>query len=148
MGEQWKMAAAGLLPLPAGYAVSALLSKNGAFPYAWAIGLAFFLAWGLLARALANGWERPWAQAVRMNSFGFIVLCLLLFQELGAKAMLANSVGVATQNYFLPFMPLVSAVANPALGFLGATIRFSWIAALTWVAMFLVGLLGARIKQG
>ena len=100
-------------------------------------------AWVYLCYKCAIGWQDLLPQAVCLNLFGFVMLLLVLFQELVLGSYWMNYLGMATQLYFLPGLAFVSVLIGRHM----PVITIPAMYASEMVILFLLSLLGCWLKS-
>ena len=142
------LAAAGLLPLVAGYLVNgAMLSVPSIPGGSWCLlGGVLLILWGRLAYGLADPGRCALLQALLLSAVGLGMLALVLYQELARGAYWSNLVGIGSQLYFLPFLSLASLLFGGLIQLVDPVIRVWPFYLLIWVVLFLTAFLGCRVK--
>ncbi len=147
MSKSWKLILLGLIPLAVGYIMNYTLLQlpiPGVLLYVIEIGLLFL--WGYLAYRVSAHDKNPVLQAFLMNSFGLLMLVLILYQELILGHFWHGMVGHATQIYFLPLLSLVARIMVFAIRAM-APIRIWPFCVVIWISMFAVCYVGCVKKQ-
>lgn len=105
--KAWKLALAGLLPFPVGYALDRLFAlwTEAAPPYGL-IGAAFLLAWAWLGWLLCKGKRGLLRSAAIMHAPALLMLLLALYQEWVRGGFWTNWLGQLPQLFFLPVLNL------------------------------------------
>ncbi len=93
----------GLVPFGVGFLINVLLMKNLILPFK-IIGIAFLLGWGLLGFLTNSNGKTIVKTAVFANLPAFVVLLLILYQEIKLGHYWMNLFGIATQFFFLPLL--------------------------------------------
>lgn len=141
MKRNLKLALIGTIPLWVGIVINSILSV-ATMPIVIVSG--FFLGcWCFISYKCAIGWEDLLPQALWLNLFGFIMLVLVLIQELILGSYWINYVGLASQLYFLPGLGFVSFL----IGRMMETITLPPLYAAEMVFLFLFSLLGCWLKS-
>ena len=138
-----KPAAAGLLPLAAGYVFDfAILHLPAFFPLYFIVQLALLIGWGALAYKLSKDVPAT-ACAALMCAFGLAMLALDLYQELVLNSYWLNIAGFAPQMYFLTLLTLFSRIMTPFMSVIEA-----WpIYTAELAALFASALAGALLRR-
>lgn len=106
---------AGFSPLPIGYGINLFINKSTSTKLSMIlsfISILFFLYWGLLgfvSRRFIKATAKTSALII-CNLPAFIVLILILIQELINKSYWSNDWGIVTQFFYLPTIPISSYV--------------------------------------
>ena len=136
-----KLILIGTLPLWIGIVLNSILTVASMPIF---IVSAFFMgAWVYLCYKCAIGWQDLLPQAVCLNLFGFVMLLLVLFQELVLGSYWMNYLGMATQLYFLPGLAFVSVLIGRHM----PVITIPAMYASEMVILFLLSLLGCWLKS-
>ena len=146
--KNWKLLLWGILPLPLGYLLNYAMWH---FPLSGLLltgtNLLLLLLWGYLAYRLSSPRGNPILQALLLCAFGLAVLVLVLFQEVVREGYWFNFVGVGSQMFFLPFLPLGFTVSNPLVSLLMSPIGMwpGYIAA--WLLMLAAAWVGCTLRK-
>jgi hypothetical protein len=133
---------AGFSPLPIGYGINYLCINN----IMWTkltldlISFIFFLCWGLLGFVLCKFVKTKTNALIICNLPAFIVLILILIQELIHKKYWSNDWGVATQFFYLPTIKISSYVTPDFMYYMWQTYIVSF------TLMIIVFYLGCYIR--
>lgn len=95
----------GFSPLPMGYALNRFItngSNAGLGSLLDIFSVLFFLYWGLLGFAFSKSGASKLSISIICNFPAWMVLLLILFQELIHKQYWINGLGFATQMFYLP----------------------------------------------
>ena len=131
----------GTIPLWMGIVLNSILSVASMPIF---IVSAFLMGcWCFLSYKCAIGWEDLLPQALWLNLFGFVMLTLVLLQELVLGGYWMNYLGMATQLYFLPGLAFVSVLIGRHM----TTISIPPLYAAEMVCLFLFSLLGCWLKS-
>ena len=146
--KNWKLILWGVLPLPLGYLLNFAMWH---FPLSGLLltgtNLLLLLLWGYLAYRLSSPRGNPIRQALALCAFGLAVLALVLFQELALGRYWFNALGIASQMFFLPFLSLGFAAADPLAGLFLSSMRV-WPAYLAaWLLMLAAAWAGCVLKS-
>lgn len=138
----------GVLPLPLGYLLNYAMWQ---FPLSGAlltgVNLLLLLLWGCLAYWFSSPRGNPLLQALLLCSVGLVVLVLVLFQEVVREGYWFNFVGVGSQMFFLPFLPLGFTAADLLAGLFLSSMRV-WPAYLAaWLLMLAAAWAGCVLKS-
>ena len=102
---------------------------------------------GYLAYRLSSPRGNPIRQALALCAFGLAVLALVLFQELALGRYWFNALGIASQMFFLPFLSLGFAAADPLAELFLSSMRV-WPAYLAaWLLMLAAAWAGCVLKS-
>ncbi len=141
MKRNLKLILIGTIPLWVGIAINSILSVASMPIF---IVSAFFMGcWCFISYKCAIGWEDLLPQAFWLNLVGFIMLALVLFQELILGSYWINYLGLATQLYFVPGLAFVSVLIGRHM----ETITLPPLYAAETVFLFLFSLLGCWLKS-
>ena len=136
-----KLILIGTLPLWIGILLNSILTVASMPIF---IVSAFFMgAWIFLCYKCTIGWQDLLPQALWLNSFGFVMLALVLFQELILGSYWMNYLGMATQLYFLPGLAFVTVLIGRHMEVISLSVMYAWEAVL----LFLLSLLGCWLKS-
>ena len=128
---------AGFSPLPIGYGINYLCINN----IMWTkftldlISCFFFLYWGLLGFVFCKFVKTKMSAITFCNLPAFIVLILILIQELINKKYWNNEWGIATQFFYLPTIRISSYVTPDFMHYMWQTYIVSF--ALMIIAFYL-----------
>jgi 4-amino-4-deoxy-L-arabinose transferase-like glycosyltransferase len=134
---------AGYSPLPIGYGINYLCINN----IMWTkltldlISIFFFLCWGLLGFVFCKFVKTKMSALIICNLPAFIVLILILIQELINKKYWSNGWGIATQFYYLPTLRIGSFVTPDFMPYMWQTYIVSF------TLMIIVFCLGCYIRD-
>ncbi len=141
MKRTLKLILIGTLPMWIGIVLNSILSV-ASMPIV--IVSAFFLgAWCFVSYKCTIGWQDLLPQALLLNAFGFLMLVLVLIQELVFGSYWVNYLGMATQLYFLPGLAFVSVLIGRHMEVLSLPPLY----AAETVFLFLFSLLGCWLKS-
>ena len=99
----------GFVPLGIGYLQNAyMMAHMDSLPPLKLIALGALLIWGLLCYVTADDKSRTFSQVLALNAASFLALALVLVQELLLGHYWPNSVGFASQFFFLPLINLTA----------------------------------------
>lgn len=105
------------------------------------IGILFIAFWIFIGFITSEFAETPLKSSIIVNTSAFLVLLLLLYQEIIQGYYWANSlIGIGTQFYFLPLINLSS--------FINRLTPFVWVTyIIAFIIMFASYNLGAYLKK-
>lgn len=109
------------------------------------ICLLFF--WGYFSYHIASRERNPILQACLFCAFGFLMLLLVLFQELVLGNYWFNVFGTASQLYFLPLFSLAATVLRFSLSLFVPITRIWPYCIVVWGCMFVASCVGC-LKKG
>lgn len=130
----------GLLPLIAGYILNFLI-LNTAVPIL-GLNIIFLLFWAYLCYRFAEPGRSVLIQSLCACAVGFVMLALILFQEIAVGAYWPNFLGFASQIYFLPLITLVTIPMAPFMD----VITMSPIMIAVQICLFAVSCLACWLK--
>jgi len=138
----------GTLPLVAGYLINYFISN---ISFSRTIntlsGIIFLFTWFFVSLKISKPSIKPIIQSVLFCSFGFIMLVLVLYQEIYLGRYWMNLLGSASQIFFLPLLSFVSTLFTPIIGLLMPIIRVWPYYIVEYIFLFLASLLACIIKQ-
>lgn len=105
--------------------------------------LCFLVFWCWMCCKACVSWESIWKQALAFSSFGFLMLVLVLIQELILGHYWVSYFGLATQMYFMPGLSFFAVLMSPFM-----EILTPWpVYVVEMIGLFLAALIGCRWKQ-
>ena len=101
----------GLIPFVLGFLMNAWLMQNqdSVLPFKL-IGILFLVCWGLIGFITYNFEKTPLKSTVILHIPAFLVLLLIMFQNIILAQSLSNFLGWATQFYYLPLLNLSTTI--------------------------------------
>ena len=137
----------GFIPLPIGYGIHLFLTfydnnTNLSKPLDL-ISIIFFLLWGLLGFLLCRFTKTKTHAFVICHIPAFIVLTLILFQELINKKYWGNIWGFATQFFYMPTIRISFIVQPNFMHYMWQTYIISFV--LMLIVFYLGGLIRDKI---
>ena len=136
-----KLILIGTLPMWIGIVLNSILTV-ASMPI-FIVSTFFMGAWVYLSYKCTIGWQDLLPQALWLNLFGFVMLLLVLFQELILGSYWMNYLGMATQLYFLPGLAFVSVLIGRHMPVITTVTMY----AAEVVVLFLLSLLGCWLKS-
>ena len=141
MKRNVKLALIGTIPMWVGIFLNYILAVASMPIF---IVSAFFMGcWCYIAYKCAIGWEDLLPQACWLNLFSFVMLALVLIQELIVGSYWVNYLGLASQFHFLPGLAFVSVLIGRQM----EVITLPPLYAAETVFLFLFSLLGCWLKS-
>ena len=105
----------GFTPLAIGFQMNSWIMQNSVLPYGL-IGLVFLALWVLFGYLTCAFEKTSLKSAVIANSPAFLILLLIVYQELILGQFWPNAFGVATQFYYFPLLNTVSSIGSVFYG--------------------------------
>lgn len=140
MIEKVRRFALGFLPLMTGYLLNFLI-LNTVAPILL-LNVLFLLLWTYLCYRFAEPGRNALLQSLCICAVGFVMLALVLFQEIGMGEYWPNAIGFASQIYFLPLITLMTIPIAPFMDVI--TTRAIMIA--VQICLFVASCLACRLK--
>lgn len=138
----------GLTPFVLGFLMNSWLMKNqnSVLPFKL-IGIIFLLYWVLVGFTTCKFGKTPLKSAIIANLPAFLMLLLILFQEIVLRRYWANMFGIVTQFYYLPLVNISSSIVGFLFSLIGWGIHFTLVSLISFLFMFGSYFLGSYFKN-
>lgn len=151
MGGVYHMAKRSLLavsPLAVGYGLNhAMLNFPIPILVIAILGLCLLFLWGYFSYRIASRDKNPFLQACWICAFGFLMLLLVLYQELVLGRYWFNLFGTAPQLYFLPLFAVATTALRLSVALFVPITQIWPYYILIWGCMFAASCAGC-LKKG
>jgi len=138
----------GLIPFVLGFLINSWLMQNQnlVFP-SKLIGLIFLSFWLLIGFATSEFEKTLLKSTLIVNLPAFLMLLLIMYQEIILGHYWANIIGIAAQFYYLPLINIASSVYR-IFSFLTSGITYTrWVCLVGFLLMFASYYLGGYLKK-
>ena len=131
----------GFAPLPLGFLLNDLMINRDFLP-PLLMGFLFLFAWFLFGMLSIKFVTRRKEAVLLLNTPAFLVLLLILFQEIILGRFFANIIGISSQFFYLPLMQLGAIIVRVT-----GVITISGSASVAFVLMLIASYLGRRVAE-
>lgn len=149
MTKPIRLIAAGIVPLILGFLLHwMILALPNTAVVTLPLSVVLLAAWGFAAFKLSDPAGSAALQAFLMCALGLVILLLLLYQELVVGAYWGGWIGLGTQLFFLPWLPLPAAAASFLASMIGPSAMPMWADYLAvWICLFAAGCIGCSARR-